>query len=91
MGKRVADVVIETLQGAGVKRCYGIVGDTLNRRNYRTRIANTLLLNNALAPSLEAAFAGGGVHLISVLDGYSENTRVLVDELRAYASPNGET
>jgi pyruvate dehydrogenase (quinone) len=31
MGKRVADVLIDTLQAAGVKRCYGIVGDTLNR------------------------------------------------------------
>src|ERR1700756_5166738 len=29
--KRVADVLSETLQAAGVKRCYGIVGDTLNR------------------------------------------------------------
>jgi pyruvate dehydrogenase (quinone) len=31
MSKRVADVLIETLQAAGVERCYGIVGDTLNR------------------------------------------------------------
>src|SRR6202453_1651244 len=31
MSKRVADVLIETLQAAGVKNCYGIVGDTLNR------------------------------------------------------------
>ena len=31
MMKRVADVLIETLQAAGVERCYGIVGDTLNR------------------------------------------------------------
>jgi thiamine pyrophosphate-dependent acetolactate synthase large subunit-like protein len=31
MAKRVADVVIETLQAAGVNRCYGIVGDTLNQ------------------------------------------------------------
>src|SRR3984885_14425245 len=31
MSKRVADVVVETLQAAGVKRCYGIVGDTLNQ------------------------------------------------------------
>ena len=31
MSKRVADVLIETLQAAGVKRCYGIVGDTLNQ------------------------------------------------------------
>src|SRR6266478_10097039 len=31
MSKRVADLVIETLQAAGVRSCYGIVGDTLNR------------------------------------------------------------
>jgi len=31
MSKRVADVIVETLQAAGVKNCYGIVGDTLNR------------------------------------------------------------
>ena len=31
MAKRVADLLIETLQSAGVKRGYGIVGDTLNR------------------------------------------------------------
>src|SRR5689334_1265676 len=31
MSRRVADVLIETLQAAGVKTCYGIVGDTLNQ------------------------------------------------------------
>src|ERR1700758_5212475 len=31
MSKRTADVIVETLQAAGVKNCYGIVGDTLNR------------------------------------------------------------
>src|ERR1700761_5596824 len=30
MSKNVAQVVVETLQSAGVKHCYGIVGDTLN-------------------------------------------------------------
>lgn len=35
-----------------------------------------------LIPTLEAAFAGGGVHLVEVPIDYSENTRVLVDELR---------
>ncbi|RZM01149.1 MAG: acetolactate synthase large subunit [Variovorax sp.] len=35
-----------------------------------------------LAPALEAAFAEGGVQLIAVPVDYSENTRVLVDELR---------
>ncbi len=34
-----------------------------------------------LQPALEAAFAGGGVHLLSVPIDYSENQRVLVDEL----------
>src|SRR5947207_1727775 len=31
MSKRVADLLVETLEAAGVKTCYGIVGDTLNR------------------------------------------------------------
>ena len=31
MSKRVADLLVETLQAAGVKTCYGIVGDALNR------------------------------------------------------------
>src|SRR5205085_7098105 len=31
MSKRTADVLIETLEAAGVRTCYGIVGDTLNR------------------------------------------------------------
>ncbi len=35
-----------------------------------------------LVPTIEAAFAGGGVHVLDVPIDYSENTRVLVDELR---------
>jgi acetolactate synthase-1/2/3 large subunit len=35
----------------------------------------------ALVPTLEAAFAAGGVHLVAVPIDYSENTRVFVDEL----------
>jgi acetolactate synthase-1/2/3 large subunit len=35
-----------------------------------------------LVPTLEAAFDAGGVHLITVPIDYSENIRVLVDELR---------
>src|SRR3954463_8039510 len=31
MSKRVADLIVETLQAAGVTNCYGIVGDTLNQ------------------------------------------------------------
>ena len=31
MGKKVAQVIVDTLVSAGVKNCYGIVGDTLNQ------------------------------------------------------------
>jgi acetolactate synthase-1/2/3 large subunit len=39
-----------------------------------------------LIPVLDAAFAGGGVHLVEVPIDYTENMRVLVDELRARVS-----
>jgi acetolactate synthase-1/2/3 large subunit len=42
-----------------------------------------------LAPTLEAAFAGGGVHLVCAPVDYSENIRVLVEELRANATKEG--
>ncbi|MDP9198070.1 MAG: acetolactate synthase large subunit [Pseudomonadota bacterium] len=35
-----------------------------------------------LVPVIEAAFTGGGVHLIDVPIDYSENVRVLIDELK---------
>jgi pyruvate dehydrogenase (quinone) len=31
MSRKVADTIVEVLEAAGVKHCYGIVGDTLNR------------------------------------------------------------
>ncbi len=43
-----------------------------------------------LAPTLEAAFQAGGVHLVALPVDYSENQRVLVDELRNRSLP-GET
>ncbi len=30
MSKKVAEIIVDTLQSAGVRSCYGIVGDTLN-------------------------------------------------------------
>jgi acetolactate synthase-1/2/3 large subunit len=36
-----------------------------------------------LVATLEAAFSAGGVHLVAVPVDYSENKRVLVDELRS--------
>jgi acetolactate synthase-1/2/3 large subunit len=41
---------------------------------------------DGVAPTLEAAFAGGGVHLVSSRIEYSENERVLVNELRAHGA-----
>ena len=43
-----------------------------------TRVKST----EDLAPTLEEAFAAGGVHLVTVPVDYSENVRVLVNELR---------
>jgi acetolactate synthase-1/2/3 large subunit len=37
---------------------------------------------DGLAPTIEAAFQQGGVHIVSVPVDYSENTRVLIDELQ---------
>lgn len=36
-----------------------------------------------LVPTIETAFTEGGVHLVAVPVDYSDNQRVLVDELRA--------
>jgi acetolactate synthase-1/2/3 large subunit len=43
-----------------------------------------------LVPTLEAAFDAGGVHLVTAPIDYSENVRVLVDELRNRAPAAGE-
>jgi acetolactate synthase-1/2/3 large subunit len=40
-------------------------------------------------PALEAAFAAGGVHLVAVPIDYSENRRVLVDELKNRTAASG--
>jgi acetolactate synthase-1/2/3 large subunit len=51
-------------------RAYGATGHRVGR-------------TEDLAPTLEAAFSAGGVHIVAVPIDYSENTRVLVEELRA--------
>jgi pyruvate dehydrogenase (quinone) len=64
MGKRVADVLVETLQAAGVKRCYGIVGDTLNRIAHAIHESEIEWVHmrheeaGAFAASAEAQFTG---------------------------------
>ena len=65
MSKRVADVLVETLEAAGVKRCYGIVGDTLNRIAHaidRSEIEWVHMRHEeagAFAAAAEAQFTGG--------------------------------
>ena len=39
MSKKVAQVIVEALQSAGIKHCYGIVGDTLN--NFATSLSKS--------------------------------------------------
>ena len=64
MTKRVADVLIETLQAAGVKRCYGIVGDTLNRIAHAINVSEIEWVHmrheeaGAFAAAAEAQFSG---------------------------------
>ena len=45
---------------------------------------------DGLVSALEAAFAASGVQLVAAPIDYSENLRVLVNELRANAAKNGE-
>jgi acetolactate synthase-1/2/3 large subunit len=56
---------------------YGIKGDRVESAD-------------GLVPALEAAFAARGVQLVAAPIDYSENLRVLVDELGANAAKNGE-
>ena len=46
---------------------------------------------DGLLPMLNAAFSDGGVHLVTVPIDYSENMRVLVEELRARATQDQES
>ena len=63
MSKRVAEIVVDTLQAAGVRHCYGIVGDTLNHVTdalHRSDIEWVHMRHEEVA-----AFAAGAESLIS--------------------------
>lgn len=61
--KKVADIVVETLHAAGVRNCYGIVGDTLN---YVTDAIHRSDIDWVHVRHEEvAAFAAGAESLIS--------------------------
>jgi acetolactate synthase-1/2/3 large subunit len=48
--------------------------------------ASTVESADGLVPALNAAFAGGGVHIVSAPVDYAGNSRVLIDELQAHAA-----
>ena len=64
MSRRVADLLVETLQAAGVKTCYGIVGDTMNQiaqAIHRSEIEFVHMRHEeagAFAAAAEASFTG---------------------------------
>src|SRR5712671_1620503 len=64
MSKRVADLLVQTLQAAGVKTCYGIVGDTMNQiaqAIHRSEIEFVHMRHEeagAFAAAAEASFTG---------------------------------
>lgn len=64
MSKRVAEVLVETLQAAGVRRCYGIIGDTVNRIAHAIDASEIEWVHmrheeaGAFAASAEALFTG---------------------------------
>ena len=57
-----------------------------------TLMAQAVIASSAvddLVPTLDRAFKAGGVHLVAVPIDYSENTRVLVQELRDKVKSSG--
>ena len=63
--RKVAEIIVETLQVAGVKRCYGVVGDTLNHVTDAIRRSDIAWVHmrheeaGALAAGAEAYMTGG--------------------------------
>src|SRR5258708_35210632 len=62
MSKKVAQVIVETLQSAGVKNCYGIVGDTLN--TFATSISRSNIKFVHMRHEEADAFAAQGETLL---------------------------
>jgi pyruvate dehydrogenase (quinone) len=64
MSKLVADQIVETLKAAGVKRIYGIVGDSLNGITDALRTSGIEWVN--VRHEEVAAFAAGVVLAICI-------------------------
>ncbi len=62
MAKKVAHVIVETLESAGVKNCYGIVGDTLN--TFATSLSHSSIKFVHMRHEEAGAFAAQGEALL---------------------------
>src|ERR1700729_150602 len=62
MSKKVAQVIVEVLQSAGVKHCYGIVGDTLN--TFATGLSHSEIQFVQMRHEETGAFAAQGEALL---------------------------
>jgi pyruvate dehydrogenase (quinone) len=62
MGKKVAQVIVDTLVSAGVKNCYGIVGDTLN--NFAASLSRSEIQFVHMRHEEAGAFAAQGEALL---------------------------
>src|SRR5262249_23481511 len=62
MSKKVAQVIVEVLEGAGVEHCYGIVGDTLN--TFATSLSRSRIRFVHMRHEEAGAFAAQGEALL---------------------------
>ena len=62
MSKKVAEVIVEVLESAGVKHCYGIVGDTLN--TFATSLSRSEIQFVHMRHEETGAFAAQGEALL---------------------------
>ena len=63
MAKKVAEVFIETLVNAGIKRVYGVAGDSLNGLTDRIRKSKDIQWMHVRHEELAAFAAGAEAHL----------------------------
>src|ERR1700744_2301438 len=62
MSKKVAELIVEVLESAGVKHCYGIVGDTLN--TFATALSRSEIQFVHMRHEETGAFAAQGEALL---------------------------
>jgi pyruvate dehydrogenase (quinone) len=67
MAKRVADIFIETLVNAGVKRVYGVVGDSLNGLTEVIRKSKDIEWLHVRHEEAAAFAAGAEAHLTGTI------------------------